>query len=1148
MDRKIFGIGILAIILAVSSFWLGEKTIDSVAICQRTVAKQYSQKTKWLNQIKSDTLFTSYFSSRKSLRYLSETQAIVDILDDLSLTGLHLHLYEQDSLLIWTSSLNLAPYGINQNQTLWLDQTLWQKHTLEDQLTLMSGITFTPNNKCQTPIDTVFLSSGNPVFQFQKNTNSTSTFIYIPSYIHFIGFLALILFFGFAYKLADHIFSKKALISGASIWILGLVGSIIGGQFLFHRIRHVWWAEPIWPTEWIGPSVGDFIWQSFLLVCTMALYRRHFAVESMRSNSLWKYLVAGLSYVLVGLFLLASLFMERHLILQSDVWLQFDNIFQVNKHTIGAGIGISLWWISFFIFTLKSAQMAKEAIPRTNMRVALILLSLPVCFLGLFVFPIGFSTLFFGLILLVFLSLFDYLLDHDWQSLTWVFFWLLIFGGINAGTLYNYSIEHDRITMKAYAKMLSIPNDPELQSRLQTYFPDQQNIDEGIRNLQTDAYVARHYDMRTGSSPAFITSEKDQNITLENTSDGRTFYWFLGQQDTLMLERDLRPIPDNRPYEALAEIPNYRQLDHIRRYDYAVFRNRNIIDQKGMPNRSLLQAANQMQVGQMGTSVNGSRLAILYRYDEMGWVLMERLLGSYFKPLSIFAFFFFTILLLSSLLALANPWFNLAPGSLNTLFSFTNSLKTKIQLSVLALILVSSLVIAVMTIIVFHQSSTTSQEKSLVQRASRVRATLRQSLRQDPSLLASSQSLDSLSANMVSQFGLDVNIYNRKGRRIASSDKLIGRLADQHQRMNSAAFESLRNGLEDFRLVQEKWNDLSFKTVYVPLEERSILYLGIPYYAQNQETQDNLFNFLGFLFSIYAFVMAIAAALTVYVSQNITNPLERIREGIRSLRLGRNTALEWNSNDEIGELVREYNLAIQKLEDSTEKLRKSERENAWREMAKQVAHEIKNPLTPMKLRIQHLMRAYQQDPTQAAPMIKRVSNSLIEQIDTLTRIANEFSRFAQMPKPNNSHFDLVELLEAVTMLFSEDESYQITFQSTLSSAPVYADRDHLTRIVNNLIKNAIQSIPTNRPGFIEVNLNPKETYLLFSVTDNGSGIPKDIQAKVFSPNFTTKSSGTGLGLAMSRQMIEQAGGTIYFETEPDKGTRFSVEIPIDNIS
>ena len=257
----------------------------------------------------------------------------------------------------------------------------------------------------------------------------------------------------------------------------------------------------------------------------------------------------------------------------------------------------------------------------------------------------------------------------------------------------------------------------------------------------------------------------------------------------------------------------------------------------------------------------------------------------------------------------------------------------------------------------------------------------------------------------------------------------------------------------------------------------------------------------------------------------------------------------WNEKDEIGKLVNEYNRMIEQLEESVQKLAKSERESAWREMAKQVAHEIKNPLTPMKLSVQHLQRTSSGDPEEMKERIDKLSKMLIEQIDALSNIASEFSSFAKMPTPNIELVCINELVKNCSELFKETENSELTFiDKTQEKYFVEVDKDQCVRVCTNLIKNAQQSIPESGMGKIEIELFIKNKQIILKVKDNGTGIAPEAMDKIFVPNFSTKSEGMGLGLAMVKNIVESFDGKIWFETTQNAGTSFYVSLPIKSTS
>jgi nitrogen fixation/metabolism regulation signal transduction histidine kinase len=266
---------------------------------------------------------------------------------------------------------------------------------------------------------------------------------------------------------------------------------------------------------------------------------------------------------------------------------------------------------------------------------------------------------------------------------------------------------------------------------------------------------------------------------------------------------------------------------------------------------------------------------------------------------------------------------------------------------------------------------------------------------------------------------------------------------------------------------------------------------------------------------------------------------------MQEVNLGRhNQEISWDRKDEIGGLVSQYNLMVRKLEDSATALARTEREGAWREMARQVAHEIKNPLTPMKLSIQYLQKAIDKDAANVRELSSRVAGTLIEQIEHLSRIAAEFSEFANIGNTRNEDLDLHDVLRSLLSLHGMNEKVRIVIDLEEGPVMVHADRTQMNRLFTNLLQNAIESIPESRPGVIRVSSRITAGEVEVTVSDNGTGIPEEMRSRIFTPNFTTKSSGTGLGLAMSKGIVEQCKGSIRFETSSDTGTRFFVRLPL----
>jgi two-component system, NtrC family, nitrogen regulation sensor histidine kinase NtrY len=266
---------------------------------------------------------------------------------------------------------------------------------------------------------------------------------------------------------------------------------------------------------------------------------------------------------------------------------------------------------------------------------------------------------------------------------------------------------------------------------------------------------------------------------------------------------------------------------------------------------------------------------------------------------------------------------------------------------------------------------------------------------------------------------------------------------------------------------------------------------------------------------------------------------------MRAVTLGRtNEEIIWNRNDEIGQLVKQYNAMVHQLEASAMALAKSEREGAWREMARQVAHEIKNPLTPMKLSIQYLQKAINNNQPNIKELTGNVAQTLVEQIDHLSKIAADFSQFANIGNYKPQEFDLHPVMQGLIGLFSSDPKVEVKWEPAKGPMTMKADKTQMNRLFTNLIANATEACSRNEKCMVLVREAVANGHVTVEIRDNGEGIPEEIREKIFTPNFTTKSSGTGLGLAMCKSIVEQADGDIWFETERGEGTSFFVKLPL----
>jgi len=391
---------------------------------------------------------------------------------------------------------------------------------------------------------------------------------------------------------------------------------------------------------------------------------------------------------------------------------------------------------------------------------------------------------------------------------------------------------------------------------------------------------------------------------------------------------------------------------------------------------------------------------------------------------------------------------------------------------------------------------------------------------------------------------LDISIYDLKGDLLKTS--VIKSFNDT---ANYQISKKVFNDMESFQdnrafyvnVVENISNETSY-TYITDLQFKRIGVLQLEFSQDNTEQEQELQEFMYRLAYVYLLMFLIAIALAYFLSSYITRSIKTISDKIHKTRLHkRNEKIEFESGStEIITLVNAYNSMIDELQESAVKLAKSEREQAWREMAKQVAHEVKNPLTPMRLTVQSFERRFDPADPKILEKVKEYSQTLIQQIDVMSSIATAFSDFAKMPTAKKEEINVVEVVKLALDIFNE--SY-ITYSFDNIELIANLDKTQLIRVITNLVTNAGQAVEDVENPKIEVKVISENHAVKITVTDNGKGIEEGVKDLIFEPKFTTKSSGMGLGLPMIKKIIEAYNGSINFTSDEGKGTVFTVILP-----
>ncbi len=473
----------------------------------------------------------------------------------------------------------------------------------------------------------------------------------------------------------------------------------------------------------------------------------------------------------------------------------------------------------------------------------------------------------------------------------------------------------------------------------------------------------------------------------------------------------------------------------------------------------------------------------------------------------------------------------------------------RIQFSMIFIVLVSLLLIGIVSIYFILNIYSKKNEENIKEKTHSITIELESKLSGqayiDKRMSAYVQDLLLKFSNV---FFTDINMFDLDGNLIASSRSKIFDEGLIGKRIDPIALSKLKNELRTMYVHEEKIGELNYISSYAPFRNNQnevIAYLNLPYFAKYNETKKELSTFIVAIINIYILLFALAIIIAFIISGYVTKPLVIIKEKIARLKFGsRNEKINWDAEDEIGNLVVEYNRMVDQLEYSAELLAKSERESAWREMAKQVAHEIKNPLTPMKLSVQYLEKSLNESKDNLGERLNKFSKTMIEQIDTLSNIATAFSDFAKMPTIIIEKTNFTALLSNIVDLYKGIKIKVTCDTSSVDEAIMFIDPKMMNQVLTNLIRNSEQSFSENSEGEIKIKLNKEDKWFVISISDNGCGIPDDKKDKIFVPSFTTKNSGMGLGLAMVKNIIDSFGGYITFESETNVGTTFYLHIPV----
>jgi len=481
---------------------------------------------------------------------------------------------------------------------------------------------------------------------------------------------------------------------------------------------------------------------------------------------------------------------------------------------------------------------------------------------------------------------------------------------------------------------------------------------------------------------------------------------------------------------------------------------------------------------------------------------------------------------------------------------FNRSLRSRIFLSMILLVIGASILIALVTIYQYRENTQDYHRERLIRKENAIHENIDYVLKNTTYPIETDR-IPLIFRNKIYEIKdihkLEIFLYDLEGNLLISSKASF--LKDSTRgKMSMVSLKGLKGSRDKHFVKKFKEGDFVYQSSFSYINDvhfKPIAILNLPYFEDDEFLNKELKEYLGRLGVAYVFMLLSAILLSYFLSKYITRSLNTISEKIKETRLDKRNKkiLIPVKSQEISTLVNAYNEMIDELESSAAQLATSEREAAWREMAKQVAHEIKNPLTPMRLTVQSFERKFDPSDPDIVQKMKEYTHSLIQQIDTMSSIASAFSTYAQMPAQKDESINIVKITKLSLDIFNEN---YIFFKSEKEEVIINFDRTQLIRVITNLVKNSIQAIHENQPENpkVEVVVSEENNFAIITVSDNGIGITEEHKEKVFEPKFTTKTSGMGLGLAMVKNIVETLEGEISFTSKENEGTIFTVRLPM----
>lgn len=694
-------------------------------------------------------------------------------------------------------------------------------------------------------------------------------------------------------------------------------------------------------------------------------------------------------------------------------------------------------------------------------------------------------------------------------------------------------------------KAYMINNFDQYDISIQLFNKGGENILDRETDETLDDYRFRYMNSDYATSHINLFYIKDDDIGGENR-----FYAFVNLYDNqtyigaVVIELIQKRIQAGSVFPKLLLDTKYADVQYIDQFDYAIFRGDELQFSMGIFNyrsegfKDIYSQNNLFTTGLILDSYH--HLAVESDNNEIIVVSSPAYPNKY--VLADVALFFVTYLIFTLLSVL---FFSLFFGITNFRFNYASKLQFYLNFAFFFPMLIISLV----TIGFLNNLYTEELHSQYLEKATIIRDNLSTFHETQPDIRMDQEEFANEVYQLAGITNTDINLYTPGGKLVATNQPNIFEKKILTDYINPKVYAEIVESQNNLLILDEQVGGLQYKTVYLALRDKEKQHvlgiMAIPFFESEAELNQLIVDIFSNILNIFVFIFIIFLIISYFVSMRLTTPFKLLTQKIKATNLQHNEPMNWPAQDEIGMLVNEYNNMLFKLEASLKILANQEKESAWREMAKQVAHEIKNPLTPMKLTLQHMLRLQAEGKLDDPEQLKKPIQTLITQVDVLSDIATSFSAFAKMPVPENDIMDFRAIVFQTVELFKNHERGNVNLRDQTSGhLMIMGDAKLFGRVISNLIINGIQAVEGDMLAEIQVTLTEKDQWVQLEIRDNGKGVEETLRDKIFIPNFSTKSEGSGLGLAIAKRGVETAGGRIWFTTKVGEGTSFYLAFPI----